>query len=566
MASLSSVVQLLCAVAVLAATAQSGSPRPHIVFILADDLGWDDISLHGSQQILTPNLDALAADGILLNNYYVQPICTPSRAALLTGKHPIHLGLQHNTIPPPSPYGLGLREKILPQYLNTLGYESHMVGKWHLGFFAKEYTPMYRGFKSHFGYYNGCEDYLDHTLATADMQLDQWGLDFWNDTDVMRTAFGQYSTELFTARAEWLIRNHNADKPLFLYLPHQAVHSGNPGVKGTKLQAPWKYLQKFDYIQSEERRRLAGMISALDDSVGNITQALHAKGMLNNTILVFSTDNGGPADRFDFNCASNWPLRGGKRTMWEGGVRGNGFIWSPLLHTSRYTSEHMISILDWLPTLLDAAGYDVSQLPRDVEGVSQWRALSENGHSVRHGMLHNIDPITGDGGLRWHDMKVVYGGGNTKQHRGWYPPEMLQSDYQPHPEDGFPRSPQETRWNVNQTFPTPMHLFKTDLWEVFHQLGRSPEKRELRVQVKCGPVPSDVQTNCKSWIKPCLFNITADPCEYHNLAEKHPKILHKLMSYIRDYNASAKAPYDNSADPKAFPGNHGGLWMPWVNL
>ncbi|KAL1421913.1 hypothetical protein MTO96_022622 [Rhipicephalus appendiculatus] len=145
-----------------ASVAVSKKALPHIIFVLVDDLGWDDVSFHGSSQIPTPNIDTLAADGIILNNYYVQPMCTPSRSALMTGMYPIHTGMQHWVIRSPEPWGLPLELKIMPQYLKELGYATHLVGKWHLGYFEKEYTPTYRGFDSFFGYYNGFIDYYQH--------------------------------------------------------------------------------------------------------------------------------------------------------------------------------------------------------------------------------------------------------------------------------------------------------------------------------------------------------------------------------------------------------------------
>lgn len=137
--------------------------KPHIIVIVADDLGWNDVGFHGSNQIPTPNIDALAYSGIILQNYYVNPICTPSRSALMTGLHPIHTGMQSGVLVGAAPYGLPLKHKILPQFLNDLGYKSIAVGKWHLGSHSANYTPVNRGFDSHVGYWTGHEDYYDHT-------------------------------------------------------------------------------------------------------------------------------------------------------------------------------------------------------------------------------------------------------------------------------------------------------------------------------------------------------------------------------------------------------------------
>uniref|UniRef100_A0A023GDJ8 Putative arylsulfatase b ixodes scapularis arylsulfatase b n=1 Tax=Amblyomma triste TaxID=251400 RepID=A0A023GDJ8_AMBTT len=177
---------------------------PHIIIFIADDLGWDDVSFHGSSQIPTPNLDALAADGIILNSHYVQSSCAPSRAALMTGRYPIRTGMQGLFPGIEGPWGLPMNVPILPQYLKKLGYETHLVGKWHLGYYMEKFTPTFRGFDSFYGFYNGEEDYYSHDI---DIQYQKEAcLDFWFNRDPLRTANGSYSTTLFTQRAQQLIQ------------------------------------------------------------------------------------------------------------------------------------------------------------------------------------------------------------------------------------------------------------------------------------------------------------------------------------------------------------------------
>lgn len=209
------------------------------------------MSFHGSAQIPTPNIDALAYSGLILNRYYVTPICTPSRSALMTGKYPIHTGMQHTVLYAAEPRGLPLTEKILPEYLKDLGYQNHCVGKWHLGHYKKEYTPLHRGFDSHVGYWTGHHDYFDHTA----FEHQAWGLDMRRDMDVAYDLHGQYTTDVITKESVHRIRQHNSTTPLFLYVAHAAVHSGNPY---NPLPAPDDTVVKFANIDNFQRRKYAG--------------------------------------------------------------------------------------------------------------------------------------------------------------------------------------------------------------------------------------------------------------------------------------------------------------------
>ncbi len=205
---------------------------------------------------------------------------------------------------------------------------THTVGKWHLGYYKKEYQPTFRGFDSYYGYLNGAEDYWKHNRCDKFFAT-FCGLDLRNNTDVVRDQTGNYSARIFTSKVQDIVKNHDQAKPLFMYLPYQSVHS--------PLQAPQEYIDKYSNIHDENRRKFAGMVSIMDEAVKNVTDTFKKYGLWNNTIMVFSTDNGGP-----HGSANNWPLRGHKTTLWEGGVHGVGFVNSPLLRKSG-TGIHILN-------------------------------------------------------------------------------------------------------------------------------------------------------------------------------------------------------------------------------
>ncbi|TMS07942.1 Arylsulfatase B [Larimichthys crocea] len=277
---LGAAVLLLVSLPVLPAARQ-----PHVVFVLADDFGWYDVGYHGSE-IRTPNLDKLSAAGVRLENYYVQPLCTPSRNQLMTGRYQIHTGMQHQIIWPCQPYCVPLDEKLLPQLMKEAGYATHMVGKWHLGMYKKDCLPTRRGFDTYFGYLTGSEDYYSHVRCyhINPLNLTHCGLDLREGEEVATEYKGLYSTELFSQRATSLIKKHNSTKPLFLYVALQAVHA--------PLQVPERYTAPYSFIKDHNRRLYAGMVSAMDEAVGNITLALQQEGLWDNTVLVFSTGKG----------------------------------------------------------------------------------------------------------------------------------------------------------------------------------------------------------------------------------------------------------------------------------
>ncbi|XP_037071601.1 arylsulfatase I-like isoform X2 [Pollicipes pollicipes] len=362
---------------------------------------YNDVSWH-NPDIISPRLEQLAREGVILEQNYVLPLCTPSRSGLMTGRYPFHLGRQHNVLFGTQPTGLTLNHTLLPELLQEAGYSTHMVGKWHLGFCAPEYLPQARGFQSFLGYWQGAEDYYNHTEAIGDSVT----LDFWDGEKSAPELSGVYSAELYGDRAESLIREHDQQSPMFLYLAMQNVHM--------PLQVPQRYEDMYPSVRNADRRTFSGMVTALDDAVGKVVDALKEVGMYNNTVIVFMGDNGG----LPHAGGNNYPLRGTKGTLWEGGTRTPAFVHSPLLAASNYSNYRLVHITDWLPTLLRVAGAGGGL---DGDGFDQWDSIASNAPSARSEMVYNIDDfgITFQAALRDGDLKLVWGQNQVNSH--WYP-------------------------------------------------------------------------------------------------------------------------------------------------
>jgi arylsulfatase A-like enzyme len=381
----------------LLCVALAQATRPNIVFIVADDMGWADVSLSGTTNTRTPHIDALYSGGMRLSRLYGQPVCTPSRAAIHTGRLPLAYGLQTYVIPDGADYGLDLNETTLPELLRDRGgYSTAAVGKWHLGNAAWAQTPTFRGYNSFHGFYLGGQDYYTHMAGG--------GYDFHRDAGPQCgggcsatdwASQGLYSTHVFTSSACSVIAAHNASAgPLFLYLAYQAVHSPD------EVPAPYKDAFNASIPGDDRRRTFAGMLAAMDEGVGNVTRAVREAGMEGNTIYILAADNGGPIHCSDPTCGdatgtSNWPLRGGKHSLYEGGTRLLGVVSGPMLYGRAENHSGLMHHADWLPTLLEAAGVAYTPAPgHELHGVSQWPALTQRGTpSPRNESVLNIDPF-----------------------------------------------------------------------------------------------------------------------------------------------------------------------------
>ncbi|XP_070551943.1 arylsulfatase J-like isoform X1 [Ptychodera flava] len=374
--------------------------KPNIIFILADDLGWADVG-YNNPYLITPTIDKLAREGVILNQSYVSQSCSPSRAAFMTGYYSYRLGFQTGGIRNKLPYGLPLNLTALPRKLHQLGYSTYMVGKWHLGYCKEAYTPTRRGFDKFYGYYLAGQDYYTHFFVD--------GLDLHDNFNPDWSQNGTYSSYLFSDKAVDMIDSHDKAKPFFMYLAFQSVHA--------PMEVPRKYFDMYPEVKGEKRRTLLGMVTALDDGIAKVVRALKTNGLWENTLLIFSSDNGAPL--LSKHEGSNWPLLGMKQQLFEGGTRAVGFIHGNMLKNTGYTYNGMMHIVDWYPTLVSIAGGQVQD--PEIDGINLWDALSTNSPSPRNEMVYNIIPEWKLAAIRVGNFKLLLG---KNQHNAcWIPPE-----------------------------------------------------------------------------------------------------------------------------------------------
>jgi arylsulfatase A-like enzyme len=342
------------------ALAQS-QPKPNVVLILADDLGSKDLGYLGGPE-RTPNLDKLAARGVRFTNLAACPLCSPTRAALLTGRHPIRYGLGYTVVRPWSTYGLPLSERTMADSFRQAGYQTAIYGKWHLGHFNRRQLPTARGFDEFYGHVNGEIDYFNHTR--------NGGLDWQrNGTGLVEEG---YTTDLLSKGAANWISRRNPAKPFFLYLPFNAPHA--------PLQAPPGKIASYSHIADEKRRRYCAMVECLDDAVGRVLNAVANQGP---TIIMFLSDNGGPRAQ----GADNGELRAGKATVFEGGTRVPGILAAPGLAPGDY--RPLASVMDLFPTLADAAGISL-QPANPLDGQSHWNSMRGNQPGPRNELFSSV--------------------------------------------------------------------------------------------------------------------------------------------------------------------------------
>ncbi len=368
--------------------------KPNIVVIIVDDMGYSDIGVHGCKDIPTPNIDSIAQNGVRFTNGYVScPVCSPTRAGLMTGRYQQRFGHEFNTGPPPQGLeehvGLPLTEVTIADLLKAAGYVTGAVGKWHQGIFP-HFHPFKRGFDEFFGFLHGGHSYIDPGLGTFNPILR--GEEPVDEKD--------YLTDAFSREAVAFIDRHG-NEPFYLYLSYNAVH--------TPMQAPQKYLDRFPDIADEKRRTYAAMLSAMDDGVGAVLGKLREFGLERDTLLFFIDDNGGPENA---NGSINDPLRAGKGSMYEGGIRVPFMIQWPERIPANKTYDKPVIALDILPTAVVAGG---GRLPGDrvIDGVDLLPYVTGKKDARPHGTLFWRSGT--NHAMRGRDWKLVRLGDNPPE-------------------------------------------------------------------------------------------------------------------------------------------------------
>ncbi len=537
------------------------TPRPqHVLFFLVDDLGYADVGYHGKQvnaSVETPAIDALSGDGVRLESYYVTQLCSPTRTSIMSGRYPYSIGMNAEVIVDGHPSCLPVNASTIADRLKSGGWATAAYGKWDLGMTSWGCTPTCRGFDHFFGFYNAFNDYYTHNVGKY--------LDLRNDTEPSKDHDGEYMTELMTAEHIRWLRHQvaaNPDQPTFAYFAHESNHA--------PMQVPRPYLERnrCPEIAADEfpvRRMLCGMMTAVDDSISNLTRAYQELGIWEKTVVIFSTDNGGNTDT----GGNNYPLRGNKATTFEGGVRGVGWVgggWPSVRRAA--VSNALMHVSDWYPTIVNGiAGLPIG-IPADgtpkLDGISAWDAITGRGPSNRTEILLNLNPtgksplVPGQGAIRvgkwkllhgytcvWAQQSNVYGCGSCAARDG----------------KGLNGDPSEQPLNVTAETSPP---FCPNGWVPPPEGARLPVPPPDQDGVACdGKVPCLFTNSTLVQGGTFLFDIENDPYETNDVAAQNPDIVARLLARLKQFN-DTNIPQDTQpVDPASNPDKFNNIWTPW---
>lgn len=544
----------LRALLLLASISQSqAEKKPHVLFILADDYGWANMGVHrrgvpqsaaekqAQAEVHTPVIDALIDNGILLDRHYTYKICSPSRSSLQTGRLAVHVNpvnsgvTSHNPADPVSGYaGIPRNMTALAEKMRQGGYRAHAVGKWDVGMATPEHSPKGRGYETWVGYYQHANEYWKKsTVWVATGEIDaclNHMADFSmhnetysggvRDKEALSGACEKdleadpacYEEHIFKERVIEVIKNHDTSKvesPLFLFYSFHLVH--------TPLQVPNAWLEKIDYLakkngggvfSSKNRRLYAAMVLYMDYAIGEAVRALKEKGMYEDTLIVFTSDNGGPI--YEPGAANNHPLKGGKYADWEGGVRTNAFVSGGFVPKARRGSkfEGVVSIADWYGTFAELAGVDL----RDEKAEKANAFLREKGLPL----LHKVDSVP-----QWKHIvankNARPGAFHLSEQAVMVWPYKLVTGKQ-----------------VFSSWTGPLFPNCSTVKSMAENNGPAPANNDVKIfgeQMPIAPTPEEVyrQTWSRDCGDGCLVNVLTDPTEHVDLAHD-PAYQEKLQS------------------------------------
>ena len=532
---------LLIALPANSARKISNPRRPNIVFIVADDLGFQDVGFRGSK-IPTPNMDKLAGEGVILDNHYVMPTCSPSRASLMTGRHAIRTGFWKGNIKPTEEWGLRLNETTMAEMLKRNGYVTHGIGKWHCGMYTWDHTPVKRGFDTFFGLYLGAQNHYNHDRAHGYDFREAYYNAQGKFVELMREDLrGQYNTDLFTERAVRLLKEHPQSTPFFLYLAYTAPH--------------WPYNPPpttHRFPPGSKRQKYAAIVSRMDDGIGRVVEMLRQRDFMKNTIIVFTSDNGA-AMRYVgglYFQGSNYPLRGGKQSLFEGGVRAVSFVSSPLLQKTGYVNKNLHHVTDWYATFQKMAGDQPEQhskLQLPLDGVDIWSSISNN-QPCREEVLMNF-----------RDQSMVQRSIQTKTSQGSH--RVVRHSNKTNTTVEYSLEDE-----INENESGDVFVLRWKNWKLLHgtfliqgwtsannttsySRFRSSTSGELhRTALATGTL---------------LFDIDTDPREQRNLAGVEPEVVELMLGKMEGYRAKITR---INVRRQSFDVPKNGKWLPWVNV
>eukprot|EP00929_Paragymnodinium_shiwhaense_P002626 TRINITY_DN102929_c0_g1_i1.p1 TRINITY_DN102929_c0_g1~~TRINITY_DN102929_c0_g1_i1.p1 ORF type:complete len:576 (-),score=62.06 TRINITY_DN102929_c0_g1_i1:124-1851(-) len=538
---------------------------PHIIHILADDYGWADVGYHRSSggngshsDVQTPNIDALARGGIELDRFYIHKICSPSRCSLQTGRAPIHVNVQNvapecsNKLDSVGGYqGIPLNMTGIASHMKRAGYRTHMVGKWDVGMATPGHHPRARGWDTWFGYWHHANDYWQHTEGTCKVgtqkMKDLWQYNETFDGPATWLANGPHCSqtnqepegeqcvfeeELFTAAVKRVIAKHNTSEPLFLLWSLHLVHM--------PLQVPKKYEDRFSFIDNSYRRLNHAMGNYMDEKVGEVVDLLRERRIWNDALVVFHSDNGGEILGGGMCGGNNWPLRGGKFSNFEGGIRVNALVTGGILPEDRkgVKLDGLITGWDWYATYAALANVDPTDHSAAAAGlpahdsINMWPWLSgANSSSPRDEIAigdttaatPNADGDTVVGGLISGRYKLLvglespslFGGGGLR--------------------------------TISQA------VLTGPSWP-----NSSSHFEPLLKMRTCGRKAS----------KGCLFDIYADPSETTSISSAEPALFQKMLARIDELQKTVYTPKRGSNDHRACEvarASYEGYWGPFLN-